>query len=71
MDNLEVQALGVIEDSGPCTIVDLWQAGLERGKPLHEALRSLERDGQIENRLEGGYTPHRVYSATRTYGGAA
>jgi len=66
--DLETRALGAIENLGPCTIVDLWEAGLERGRPLHEALRSLEADGQIENRLEFAHSRHRVYSATRTYG---
>jgi hypothetical protein len=68
MGNPEVSVLSVIEDIGPCTIVDLWEAGLERGRPLHEALRSLEADGQISNRLEFAHSRHRVYSATRTYG---
>ncbi len=71
MDNPEVSVLSIIEDIGPCTIVDLWEAGLERGKPLHEALRALEADGQITNRLERADSRHRIYSATRTYGGSA
>ncbi len=60
--NMKDRALGVIQ-GGPCTIVDLWEAGLERGKPLHEALRSLEMNGQITNRLERANDPHRIYSA--------
>lgn len=63
LTRIKDQALDVIQGGGPCTIVDLWDAGLERGKPLHEALRSLEANGQITNRLERAADPHRVYSA--------
>ena len=71
LEDLEARALGFIANMGPCTIVDLWECGLERGKPLHEALRALENDGQISNVLKGGYSRHRIYTATRTYGGSA
>ncbi len=57
------QVLGIIQDFGPCTIVDLWDMGLERGKPLHEALRTLVRNGSIDDRLEFAHSRHRIYSA--------
>lgn len=69
MTNIETRALGIIADyHRGCTILDLWQAGLERGRNLHEALRTLEADGQITNRLEFATSRHRIYKATRTYG---
>ena len=68
MNNGVISVLAVIEEHGPCTIVDLWEAGLERGKALHESLRALEALGQISNRLEFATSRHRIYTATRTYG---
>ena len=55
--------LGTLVELGPMTIVDLWNEGFQRGKPLHEALRSLEAEGHISNRLEFANSPHRVYRA--------
>ena len=60
-----LNVLAIIEDHGPCTIVDLWNAGLERGKPLHDALRALEKLGKISNRLEFVHSPHRIYRSLR------
>jgi hypothetical protein len=57
------QVLGTLIERGPMTIVDLWDQGFQRGKPLHEALRSLEAGGHITNRLERADSPHRVYQA--------
>lgn len=62
MATIEERALGIIEERGPCTIQDLWDSGMERGKPLHEALRSLEANGKIDNRLEFAHSRHRIYS---------
>ncbi len=70
MASIEDQALDVIQGGGPCTIQDLWDAGLPRGKPLHEALRSLEAQGRISNRLEFAHSRHRIYSPN-SRGGAA
>ncbi len=68
MASIAERALTIIQLNGPCTIVDLWAAGLERGRNLHEALRSLEADDRITNRLERADSRHRIYTAT---GGAA
>ncbi len=57
------QVLSTLQVKGPMTIVGLWDEGFQRGKPLHEALRALEADGQITNRLEFAHSRHRVYSA--------
>ena len=58
-----INVLTVIEETGPLTIVDLWDAGFDRGKPLHEALRALEGLGRIESRLEFAHSRHRIYRA--------
>lgn len=65
MTKAQMNVLAIIEDQGPCTIVDLWNAGLERGKSLHEALRALEKIGHISNRLEFRDSPHRIYRSLR------
>ena len=65
MNDAQVNVLAIIEDQGPCTIVDLWNAGLDRGKPLHETLRALEKLGKISNRLEFRDSPHRIYRSLR------
>lgn len=59
------QVFGAIALHGPMTIVDLWDQGFQRGKPLHEALRGLEANGLISNVLKGGYSRHRIYSAKK------
>jgi hypothetical protein len=59
------QVFGTLIELGPLTIVDLWDQGFPRGKPLHEALRSLEAEGFITNRLEFAHSPHRVYQAVQ------
>lgn len=56
-----LDVLSVIGVNGPCTIVDLWDFGFARGKPLHEVLRALERVGKIESRLEFAHSRHRIY----------
>jgi hypothetical protein len=55
--------LGTLIELGPMTIVGLWDEGFPRGKPLHEALRALEAEGHITNRLERADSRHRIYRA--------
>jgi hypothetical protein len=44
------------------TIPDLVSAGLEKGRPLQETLRQMEKDGLIISRLPNRDTPLRLYS---------
>ena len=46
---------------GTITIRDMVEEGLERGRPLKEALMDLEADGIIEPRLPTPNTPLRLY----------
>lgn len=57
----ETQVMDVLGDVDTATIRDFVEAGLRRGRPLQETLRTMEANGLLVSRLPKATSPLRLY----------